>query len=35
MALLENNVIMVIIDFQCFTEKAIDILGERLNGTLK
>jgi hypothetical protein len=34
MALLENIVIMVIIDFQCFTEEANDILGERLNGTL-
>jgi hypothetical protein len=35
MALLENIVIMVIIDFQCFTEKANGILGERLNGTLR
>ena len=34
MALLENIVIMVIIDFQCFTEKANDFLGEGLNGTL-
>ena len=34
MVLLENIVIMVIIDSNAFTEKANEILGERLNGTL-